>query len=88
MSNTVQNKTAENAAASPAEIKKNIDAHKKAANHLEEAAKHHVEAAKHHEAGNHDKAEKSASEAKEHHKLASEVIKSDKPVEKTSEAKK
>ena len=53
-------------ASTPAEIKKNIDNHKKAALHHQEAAKHHLEAAKHHEEGNHDKAHTSTVKANGH----------------------
>ena len=87
MSNTAQTKTAEGTVSSATEIKKNVEAHKTAANHLEAAAKCHSDAA-HHEAGNHEKAEKSALEAKEHHRYATEALKNDSKIEKTQESHK
>lgn len=54
---------------------KEIENHKKAAVHFDAAAKHHLEAAKHYEAGDHDKALKSAVKADDHHNQAMEVQK-------------
>lgn len=50
-----------------------IENHKKIATHLETAAKKHTEAAKQHGDGNHEEAAKSAAEAKEQIRLATEA---------------
>lgn len=54
----------------PADIKKNVDMHTKAAENHATAAKHHTDAAKNLEAGNHDKALISAGKADSAHLLA------------------
>lgn len=50
-----------------------IENHKKIATHLETAAKKHMEAAKQHGEGNHEEAVKSAAQATNHMRLASEA---------------
>jgi len=62
---------------SPAENQKNIEAHKKAATHLEAAAKHQTEAAEHHEQGNHENAAQSTIKANGHLSLAKEALRED-----------
>jgi hypothetical protein len=62
---------------SSSENLKNIENHKKAAQHLGLSAKHHLEAATFHEAGNHEKASESTIKAHGHHSLANEAQKED-----------
>lgn len=63
--------TKDKAKLAPAEVKKTVDMHTKAAENHTTAAKHHTDAAKHHEAGDHDKAMASAGKADDAHALAS-----------------
>jgi len=77
MTPTTTPPTIAKAPASPAEIQKNIEMHKKTAEHLEAAAKQHIEAAKHHEEGHHDKAAISTVKAEGHLALAGEARRED-----------
>lgn len=62
-----------------AETQRMIENHKKSALHLEAAAKSHHEAATNHESGNHEAATKSAANAKQFTRLATELHHTDKP---------
>ena len=77
MSTTTNLNKTEKATATPTEIQKGIENHKKAAKHLEEAAKNHHDAAKHHEAGNHEKAAQSTVKAQGQVTLATEAQRED-----------